>query len=51
MLWPSVPFAAPLWAVVTSVCIALLSGLLFAWLPATRAARQQPVDALAGKLT
>lgn len=51
VLWPSVPFAAPLWAVVTSVCIALLSGLVFAWLPATRAARQQPVDALAGKMT
>lgn len=50
-LWPSVPFAAPLWAVLTSVCIALLSGLVFAWLPASRAARQQPVDALAGKLT
>jgi len=50
-LWPSVPFAAPWWAVFTSVCIALLSGLVFAWLPASRAARQQPVDALAGKLT
>lgn len=51
MLWPSVPFAAPLWAVITSVCIALLSGLVFAWLPAARAARQQPVNALAGKMT
>ncbi|MEZ5539099.1 MAG: ABC transporter permease [Pseudomonadales bacterium] len=50
-LWPSVPFAAPWWAVVTSMCIALFSGLVFAWLPATRAARQQPVDALAGKMT
>jgi ABC-type antimicrobial peptide transport system permease subunit len=35
--------------VVTSVVIALLSGLVFAWLPATRAAQMQPVEALAGK--
>lgn len=48
-LWPTVPFAAPWWAVVLSMLIALLSGLVFAWLPASRAARQQPVDALAGK--
>jgi putative ABC transport system permease protein len=51
ILWPSVPFAAPWWAVITSMGIALFSGLVFAWLPASRAARQQPVDALAGKLT
>jgi putative ABC transport system permease protein len=51
MLWPNVPFAAPTWAVVTSVFIALLSGLVFAWLPASRASRQQPVEALAGKMT
>ncbi|HQQ62771.1 MAG TPA: ABC transporter permease [Pseudomonadales bacterium] len=48
-LWPTVPFAAPLWAVTTSVVIALLSGFVFAWLPATRAAQMQPVEALAGK--
>ena len=51
ILWPNVPFAAPTWAVVTSVLIALLSGFVFAWLPASRAARQQPVEALAGKMT
>lgn len=50
-LWPSVPFAAPWWAIVASIAIALLSGLLFAWLPASRAAQQQPVEALAGKMT
>ncbi len=51
LLWPTVPFAAPAWAVVFSVLVALFSGLLFAWLPASRAARQQPVDALAGRTT
>jgi putative ABC transport system permease protein len=50
-LWPTVPFAAPLWAVIMSVLIALFSGLVFAWVPASRAARQQPVEALAGKMT
>lgn len=48
-LWPTVPFAAPAWALVMSVLIALLSGLVFAWLPASRAADLQPVEALAGK--
>lgn len=50
-LWPNVPFAAPVWAVVASVFIALFSGVVFAWMPASRAARQQPVEALAGKMT
>lgn len=50
-LWPNVPFAAPVWAVVASVLIALFSGVVFAWMPASRAARQQPVEALAGKMT
>ncbi len=48
-LWPSVPFAAPAWALITSVLIALLSGLVFAWLPATRASEKQPLEALASK--
>ena len=48
-LWPTVPFASPWWAVVMSASIAVVSGLVFAWLPASRAARQPPVEALAGK--
>lgn len=41
--------SAPLWAVLASVGIALLSGLLFGLLPARRAARLKPVAALAGR--
>lgn len=48
-LWPTIPFAAPLWAVVVSVMMALLSGLVFAWLPATQASRKEPLTALASK--
>lgn len=48
-LWPTIPFAAPLWAVVVSVMMALLSGLVFAWLPATQASRKEPLAALASK--
>jgi putative ABC transport system permease protein len=48
-LWPTVPFAAPWWAVAVSVLMALLSGLVFAWLPATHASRQEPLEALASK--
>lgn len=45
-LIPTVPFDAPLWAVLASVVTALLTGLGFAWLPAKRASLLQPVDAL-----
>ena len=40
---------APHWAVAAAVCIALLSGLVFGILPARRAARLEPVAALAGR--
>ena len=45
-LFPSVPFSAPLWAVVISALIAVITGLAFSWLPARRASRLQPVAAL-----
>jgi len=45
-LFPSVPFYAPLWAVVISALIAVITGLAFSWLPARRASRLQPVAAL-----
>lgn len=48
-LFPELPFAAPLWAIVTAVLVAVGAGLLFALLPARRAARLDPVSALTGK--
>ena len=45
-MMPTVPFAAPLWAIAAAVVTALLTGLGFSWLPARRAASLQPVDAL-----
>jgi ABC-type antimicrobial peptide transport system permease subunit len=47
-LLPVFPFAAPLWADLAAVAVALLCGLLFAWWPASQAARQDPVRALRG---
>lgn len=45
-LFPDLPFAAPLWAEATAVGVAVGTGLLFALLPARRAARLDPVAAL-----
>lgn len=43
---PDVPFQTPAWALVTAVATALVTGLGFSWLPARRASRLQPVEAL-----
>lgn len=48
-LFPELPFAAPAWAEATAVLVAVGTGLLFALLPARRAARLDPVAALAKK--
>ncbi|HET8732026.1 MAG TPA: ABC transporter permease [Moraxellaceae bacterium] len=48
-LFPDIPFAAPLWAELTALAVAVGTGLLFALLPARRAARLDPVTALAKK--
>ena len=46
-LYPVIPIAAPLWSIFAAVGIALATGLLFGVLPAVRAARLDPVSALA----
>ncbi len=46
LLYPEVPFQVPLWATLAAALFALASALLFAWLPANRAAALEPVLAL-----
>jgi putative ABC transport system permease protein len=48
-LYPALPVGAPAWAVVLAVVIAVLSGVVFGLMPARRAARLDPVVALAGR--
>jgi len=47
--YPRLSLSAPLWAVVSAVLVALITGLLFGVLPARRAAKLDPVTALAGR--
>lgn len=46
-LYPALPFGAPTWAVLAALGVALTTGLIFGVLPARRAARLDPVQALA----
>jgi putative ABC transport system permease protein len=46
-IWPALPAAAPAWAVGSAAALSLAVGTLFGWLPARRAARLDPVAALA----
>jgi putative ABC transport system permease protein len=45
-LYPAIPFHVPAWALLAAAAAALGTALLFAWMPATRAARLEPVSAL-----
>ncbi len=45
-IYPSLPVGPPLWAIGAAVMVALISGLVFGVLPARRAARLHPVEAL-----
>lgn len=47
LLWPPVPVVAPLWALAAAATTAVASALLFTLAPAGRAARLDPVLALA----
>ncbi len=48
-VYPSFPASPPAWAVAASLAVAVGVGLLFGVLPARRATRLDPVEALAGR--
>ena len=48
-LWPALPVHVPPWAVAAALLVALVVGVVFGVLPARRAMRLQPVEALAGR--
>jgi len=47
--FPAIDFAAPVWAMTAAFGTAIVSGLVFGILPASRAAKLDPVHALAGR--
>jgi putative ABC transport system permease protein len=48
-IYPALPLSPPVWAVVMALVVAILSGVVFGLMPARRAARLDPVAALAGR--
>ena len=48
-LFPEIPFNTPLWAIFSALGVAFITSTLFAYLPANRAARLEPVIALTVK--
>ncbi|MES9898356.1 MAG: ABC transporter permease [Sedimenticola sp.] len=48
-LFPDFPLSVPLWALAAALVVALFTGLLFGVLPAKRAARLDPIQALSGR--
>lgn len=48
--YPAFPASPPAWAVTAAFLLAVVTGVLFGWLPARRAVRMNPVDSLRGKL-
>lgn len=45
-LMPSIPFATPWWALLFTVTVSLVSGILFSWRPARQCSELQPLEAL-----
>lgn len=48
-IFPALPASPPPWAVIAALTLSLVTGVVFGLLPARRAARLDPVTALAGK--
>jgi putative ABC transport system permease protein len=48
-LYPAIPASPPIWAVASVLGVSLLTGTVFGVLPAWRAARLDPVEALAAR--
>jgi putative ABC transport system permease protein len=48
-LYPALPLAPPVWALIGALSVGVGAGLLFGVLPARRAARLDPVQALSGR--
>jgi putative ABC transport system permease protein len=48
-IYPALPLHPPSWAIALAVITAILSGVVFGLMPARRAARLDPVEALAGR--
>jgi len=48
-VFPDITFAAPLWANIAAILVAMFTGILFGILPASHAAKLDPVQALYGK--
>ena len=46
-VYPVIPISSPIWAIIAAMSIAMLTGVLFGVMPAARAARLDPVNALA----
>jgi putative ABC transport system permease protein len=45
-LMPAIPFVTPLWALLLTVAVSLISGVLFSWRPAKQSSQLQPLEAL-----